>query len=620
VSEKASYWETITLARTSRRRALAAAGASTVAAALLAACGGGQDNSGETKDKSSLVTPFADTTKQAKRGGILKDRTFSDAPSLSTTTGAGNFLNPMSGKTYNTLLRTKPGYMKAQDNSVLEGSLLESFEWAPDGSQVVMKLRQSVKWHNKPPVNARSLDVDDVLLTWERFTRLNTARAEVVNALNPNAPVLSFTATDSRTLVLKLKEPVIYVLNYFSKPNASGGLNIAPKETDTGWDARGDMIGTGPFVLTNYTPSAGFTFKRNPDYWDKDEALVEQIDLPIIPEYATALAQFKAGNIYSMGNNGSPQVSQDDILSVKRDEPRILIYEDDLKAFLEARILSFGWLPEGKGPFMDERIRQAVSMSWDRDLYLETFHNVSRLGSEGLHVETFWNSHVVAVEQGMWLDPKGKDFGPNAKYFKHDLVEAKKLLAAAGYPSGMQNVPASQVAGPELPTAKHAEVINGFISELGITSKVNLIDYVKEYQGKYRNGKGQFEGWLYGTDLGGGAGDVISGLANNYWSKGATAAFRGFSASGKNDQAGDPQLDVLIEKARVERDTQKLRAVVFDIQRYLAKTMYLIQPPGAANGFTMAWPCLGNFRVVRRESQYTVDHLWVDDTKPPFKA
>ena len=66
---------------------------------------------------------------------------------------------------------------------------------------------------------------------------------------------------------------------------------------------------------------------------------------------------------------------------------------------------------------------------------------MKRLGAEGLNVETRWNSHVVAVEQGLWLDPKGKDFGANAKYFQHDLTEAKKLLAAAGYASGIKDVP-----------------------------------------------------------------------------------------------------------------------------------------------------------------------------------
>jgi hypothetical protein len=66
-----------------------------------------------------------------------------------------------------------------------------------------------------------------------------------------------------------------------------------------------------------------------------------------------------------------------------------------------------------------------VSMSWDRDLWLETFFNISNFAAEGLPVEARWNSHVNANWDGWWLDPQGKDFGPNAKYFKHDIVEGK---------------------------------------------------------------------------------------------------------------------------------------------------------------------------------------------------
>ena len=74
----------------------------------------------------------------------------------------------------------------------------------------------------------------------------------------------------------------------------------------------------------------------------------------------------------------------------------------------------------------------------------------------------------------------------------------------------------------------------------------------------------------------------------------------------------------MIERARVEQDTEKRRQLVFDIQRYLAKSMYSIPFPGLASGFTVAWPCLGNFRVNQgaRIDQY----LWVDDTKPPLKS
>ena len=96
--------------RRSVAAALLAAGA-----LFIAACGssGGGSGKGGSSDKSGLVTKAVDTTKQAKRGGLLKDRTFTDAPSLSTTTGAGNFSNSQSGKVYSTLLRTKPAILRA---------------------------------------------------------------------------------------------------------------------------------------------------------------------------------------------------------------------------------------------------------------------------------------------------------------------------------------------------------------------------------------------------------------------------------------------------------------------------------------------------------------------------
>jgi ABC-type transport system substrate-binding protein len=103
-----------------------------------------------------------------------------------------------------------------------------------------------------------------------------------------------------------------------------------------------------------------------------------------------------------------------------------------------------------------------------------------------------------------------------------------------------------------------------------------------------------------------------------FWSKGGSASFPGFSTSGQNDLAGDPQIDTLIEKGRVERDTEKRRALAFELQRYLAKAMYTLPPPGAASGFVMAWPALGNFRVLRGSRHFS--GLWVDETKAPFKA
>ena len=77
-------------------------------------------------------------------------------------------------------------------------------------------------------------------------------------------------------------------------------------------------------------------------------------------------------------------------------------------------------------------------------------------------VESRWNTALVGSYEGWWLDPKGKDFGPNAKYFQHDLAEAKKLLAAAGYPNGFETT-SHYVTGPELgATPGFAAVLDGF--------------------------------------------------------------------------------------------------------------------------------------------------------------
>src|SRR5262249_44904875 len=226
----------------------------------------------------------------------------------------------------NSLLKYRLGYLKPCEQEVI-GDLIESWEWAPDGLSVAWKLRQGVKFHAKPPVNGREMDIDDVLLTWNRFTQTGSARTGVVNSLNPQAPVISLTAADPKTLVLKLKEPLVYALELFTSNTASSGLAIGTKESDTSWDDRNDMIGTGPFMLANYTPSVGFTFTRNPQYWDKDDALVARIEMPIVAEYAAALAQLKAGNIYSMGSYSSaPGVTSEDILPLKREEPRIQTY------------------------------------------------------------------------------------------------------------------------------------------------------------------------------------------------------------------------------------------------------------------------------------------------------
>jgi ABC-type transport system substrate-binding protein len=280
-----------------------------------------------------------------------------------------------------------------------------------------------------------------------------------------------------------------------------------------------------------------------------------------------------------------------------------------------AILMAFGW--QGNSPFLDERVRQAISMGIDRDLYLDTFHSVRQLQADGLPVETRWNTAMEGIEknEGFWLDPKEKEFGVNAKYYKHDIAEAKKLLAAAGHASGFE-ISAKLVTGGELPNIPlRAEVLNGMAGDIGIRTTATSLNYTQEYLPKYRDGNGQWEGILYKGGGGGiGSGDPVGELSNWWWSKGGPTFF-GFSTSGKNDLAGDPEVDAMIEKARVERSTERRRSLAFDIQRQIAKRAYGFLTPGVATGFLMAWPALQNFRVYQgARANYRV---WVDSTQPP---
>ena len=102
-----------------------------------------------------------------------------------------------------------------------------------------------------------------------------------------------------------------------------------------------------------------------------------------------ALSQFKAGNTYGAISTNSA-IRQEDVLFVKKEDPRVNIFQGDF-ATQAGFVQNFGWQPEGRSPFVDERVRQAVSMAIDRDLFIDTVSNVAPFRSEGLPVETRWN-------------------------------------------------------------------------------------------------------------------------------------------------------------------------------------------------------------------------------------
>jgi peptide/nickel transport system substrate-binding protein len=612
------YWSNIRDRRIQRRRALALTGGAAAGAALLAACGGGDGGSAGEQSGSGLITAPKDTFAQAKRGGPLKDYAQAEPRSLDPANPQADY-NRIAPFVYSTLLSEKPGKFKPSAYE-LQGHLAQSYEVSEDGLQITMKLRSGVKWHNRPPVNGRAFDAEDVLFSLNRYADIAPLRSLVFNSASPEAPVLSTTSPDRSTVVIKLKDPVAYMPNWFADFGSFTGLIIMyPKETESTFDVRQDIIGTGPFMLKEHTPSVNFTLARNPDFWDKDYALVDEIQMPIISEYATRVSQLKAGNVhYAISAN---TLRAEDILTLKRDEPRIQLYESDFAT--TATVWTFGHLPVGGNKFQDERVRQAISMAWDRDLFIAAKYNVDTFEREGLPVRTGWNSHQANRDPfaigGWFLDPKSKDFGPNARYFQFDLTEAKKLLSAAGHPNGFE-VLVHYPATPQYNLSRDTEPMIGFLQGLGLDVKQRAIqDYTQDYIPNDRDASGEYEG-IGIHSVTGSTPSVVSPtsalVAEHLPASGVT--FHGYDVTGKGDKSGDPQLNAILAKARVERDTEARKKLVIDAQRHLGKAMHSLVFPGGATGFYAAWPAVQNFRVWNGTSTWERYQLWIDQTKAPF--
>jgi peptide/nickel transport system substrate-binding protein len=601
-----SYWTKLSHARLGRRRALIGAGSGAMAGILLAACGGGSDDDGG--DSTSLLVKPVDSSKEAKPGGVMKDSRNADIqhwdPHLS---GAWwSFAGPA---IYGRLTRLKAGYLEPASGEVV-GDLAESWEISPDRLTLTFKLRPGVKWHQIAPVNGRAFDSSDVMATWTRFSASGANRSNFSNAVNPLAPITSLTAPDSTTIVAKLSFPMVNLTSLFAA-HSGGNFAILPRETGEGLDIRTKPIGTGPFMVVEHSPSQRFVYAKNPSYYDKAGPYVDGIEYPIISEYAQGLAQLKAGAVYTYPVRG------EDALQTKRDVSSLLLYEGPMGS--SGLGVVFGYRNTDKAPFRDERLRQAFSMTWDRDQFIDVQFNVSGLRNEGIPVETSWSTAVQNNYFAAWyLNPQAKDFGPNAKYFRKDVAEAKKLVAAAGFDVSTEIV-SNVISGTDygVDYQKHVDILEGFANEAGFRFSRLAVPYTTEFIPKIRDAQGNFDGIAWKLLTPSTPPDGIEAM-NVYFTKGGGPTFQGQDPDGKGTFAGDPFIDERVRRARAEVDLKQQYALVHEIQRHVAGKAYMWRAPGGATGVDVAWPVIRNFNTY--ESEYRAHfNEWLDPEQPPLK-
>jgi len=596
MSEISSYWATKTKARLSRRRLLqtgAALGGGAAALSLIGSGGGDRDDG----DPSGLLHKPVDTSNRAVKGGILPLQ--GGVVSFDFNRSATE--NGPTALTYSRILKFKTYKYPETALPEVTGDAATSWEISPDGMTYTLKVRPNFKFDPRPPTSGRAITSADIKFTWDFWAKNAVARTALSNAADPTAPVVSVSTPDSSTAVFNLAfpyAPLLPLLAFYKY------LQVVPQEVDGKYDYKSDMRGSAAWRLKEWVQEARTVWEKNPDWYDADKVYLDGVTYFEVGEYAAALAQFRAGNLATMA------VNQEDILSTKRDLPALLMMPEELFD-RTAQWIRFGYNPGS--PFPDERIRQAISMMTDRDLFIEVFGNVKQFRDAGLEVPTAWHSCFGAGEV-WWLNPQDeKAFGEGAKWFRHDPAEARKLANAAGYASGFDSKYTTS-SGAGTADAKIAEVLIGMWGEGGLFRfQLNFPENLAAFRSGYHYNYNRHEGVAMG---GGGADypDIDQNLQVNYK--------YGQDRTGHVDSDGKPDayLEDIIVKQRSETDFNKRKALLDDFQRRHAAKQYTLFEPGDSLGFILAQPWFGNWRAFTSlkdgaEMNEAGIHYWIDQSK-----
>ena len=498
-------------------------------------------------------------TEQPLRGGVHTTSLPSNPPTLDPHQSSSiNTANAVSG-VYSRPLRLKTSYNVAEAaNREVEPDLAVSVESA-DAVTWTVKLRPDAKFQNIAPVNGRPVEAEDVKTTYTRALGPNTVVRGALGMIDP----AQIETPDRQTVVFKLRYPYAP----FKKLLASGVYSwIMPREVAAGLDPAKQAIGSGPFLLDNYTPDVALSYKRNLDWFDKSGPYVDGVRVAIIPEATQRLAQFTAGNLdYTAANN-------EDVAALQQQNAKA----DLLTNWAAGALHIYMQLGEATSPFQDIRLRQAVSLAFDRETYGKVFY-------EGKYQPGF-TVPLSLGKSALKLEDLPADV---AQWYRFDLARAKKLVEeAGGQQLQLKFLKPTPYTGDPQYTAG-VEMIVNMLNQLPWKVTLVPIDYNKDYIG---GGKGASYGF-YPVDsllfLGVGGQDVDETIFSAWNSK----------SQSNRSRINDPQIDAMIDKARTIVDDGEATKAYLEIQKYHASKVYTVSGNPSGVNYSLVAARVRNYTV-----------------------
>lgn len=285
--------------------------------------------------------------------------------------------------------------------------LAESFTVSDDVKTYRVKLRANVKFHD-----GTAFDAAAVVANLER-TR-NPANG--CRCLNFVQQIVDVKVIDPLMVEFVLETPNAAFPTILAD---APGIMVSPAAFKADPKTIGtNPVGTGPFKFVEWIRGSRFVMARNSDYWRPGLPYLDQVVLRGIQNTETLQAAFLSGQ-----SDIIIQPSFQFVAQVKKDKKYIVLQPG-----------GFGYdgvyMNLSEAPFNDQRVRQAVAQSIDRELLRKTL----MFGIPQLAYGPFGPGMTV--------------FQPVPNYPKYDIAKAKELIAAYGKPVSFtlqyNNAPATQ--------------------------------------------------------------------------------------------------------------------------------------------------------------------------------